>query len=163
RRTERRPRRAGDGQRPPGGRDPPRRGRPPPGACGPGAGRHAVGLATDRPGGRARPVEALGEAGAGGPAERLPPAPPPPPRAPPPAGGGPGGGAAGGHEVVALGLTDPREEPLPDAGLIAVEDAEGGARRAVDSGSRRVRTAYAQAAAARREAFRRWCTATGVA
>jgi uncharacterized protein (DUF58 family) len=80
---------------------------------------------------------------------------------PPPV--GPWRRAAGRHEVIALRLIDPREEALPDAGLIAVEDAEQGTSRLVDSRSSRVREAYARAAATRRDAFRRWCAATGVA
>src|SRR5262249_37398001 len=42
------------------------------------------------------------------------------------------------HEVVAIRLVDPREEVLPDAGLLSLEDAELGTRRIVDSGSARV-------------------------
>src|SRR4051812_46351916 len=71
--------------------------------------------------------------------------------------------AARRHEVLALRLVDPREEALPDAVLIALEDAETGARRTVDSGSQRVRVAYARAAEARRAVFRRWCSSVGVA
>ncbi len=66
------------------------------------------------------------------------------------------------HEVIALRLVDPREERLPEVGLIDVEDAELGTRRVVDSGSRRVRSAYAEAARARRTAFRRWCASAGL-
>lgn len=65
--------------------------------------------------------------------------------------------AAGWHEVLALRLVEPREEELPPAALLAVEDAETGARRIVDAGSRHVRAAYARAARARRVAFRSWC------
>jgi uncharacterized protein (DUF58 family) len=65
--------------------------------------------------------------------------------------------AARRHDVLALRLVDPREEALPEARLLAVEDAETGARRVVDAGSKRVRAAYARAARARREAFRAWC------
>src|SRR5207248_2821244 len=61
------------------------------------------------------------------------------------------------NEVVAIRLIDPREESLPDAGLIALKDAELGTRRVVDSGSRRVRDAYARAARERKESFRSWC------
>jgi uncharacterized protein (DUF58 family) len=71
--------------------------------------------------------------------------------------------AARRHELLALRLVEPREESLPPAGLVAVEDAERGGRRLVDAGSKRVRTAYAAAAAARREAFRRWCSTAGIA
>src|SRR4051794_14168564 len=38
------------------------------------------------------------------------------------------------HEVIAIRLVDPREEALPSAGLIAVEDAELGSRRLIDTG-----------------------------
>jgi uncharacterized protein (DUF58 family) len=67
------------------------------------------------------------------------------------------------HEVLALRLIEPREETLPDAGLLAVEDAERGTRRIVDSGSRRLRDAYARAADDRRAAFNRWCAGAGIA
>jgi len=66
------------------------------------------------------------------------------------------------HKVLALRLVDPREETLPQSGLIALEDAELGTRRIVDSGSRRVRDAYARAALERRSAFRRWCVGAGI-
>jgi uncharacterized protein (DUF58 family) len=66
------------------------------------------------------------------------------------------------HEVVALRLVEPREETLPEAGLIALEEAETGRRRVVDAGSRRVRDAYAKAALERRDAFRRWCADAGL-
>lgn len=62
-------------------------------------------------------------------------------------------------QVVALRVTDPREEALPDVGLLALEDAETGGRRVVDTGSRRLRSAYAAAALDRRRAFRSWCDA----
>ncbi len=67
------------------------------------------------------------------------------------------------HQVFALRLVDPREETLPAAGLLTLEDAETGAKRLVDSDSRHVRTAHAEAAEARRTAFRSWCAATGIA
>lgn len=71
--------------------------------------------------------------------------------------------AARRHELIALRLVDPREETLPDVGLIDVEDAEQGTRRLVDSGSNRVRAAYARAAAERRARFQEWCRSTGIA
>ena len=67
------------------------------------------------------------------------------------------------HEVVALRLFDPREEAIPDVGLIELRDAETGARRTIDAGSRRVRDAYARAALERRAAFRAWSAAAGLA
>ena len=66
------------------------------------------------------------------------------------------------HQVIALRLVDPREETLPDAGLLDVEDAETGRARVVDAGSPRVRAAYAEASARRRTDFRRWCAAAGL-
>jgi uncharacterized protein (DUF58 family) len=70
--------------------------------------------------------------------------------------------AARRHEVVAIRLVEPREEELPSAGLLSLEDAELGTRRVVDSGSKRVRAAYARAARERRAAFRAWCSDTGI-
>ncbi len=54
------------------------------------------------------------------------------------------------HDVVAIRLTDPRELALPDVGLLAVEDAETGEARLVDSGSREARRQYALEAAGER-------------
>lgn len=65
------------------------------------------------------------------------------------------------HEVVAIRVVDPLEDDLPDAGLVAIADAELETRRVVDSGSRRVRAAYARAARARRAAFRSWAGDVG--
>ncbi|WP_435021934.1 DUF58 domain-containing protein [Tundrisphaera sp. TA3] len=66
------------------------------------------------------------------------------------------------HDVVAIRIVEPREERLPPAGLLDVADAETGAARVVDSGSSRVRDAYARAAEERARAFRAWCGACGV-
>jgi uncharacterized protein (DUF58 family) len=66
------------------------------------------------------------------------------------------------HEVVALRLVDPREDTLPDAGLLVLEEAESGTRRVVDSTSKRLRESYAQAARQRRTTYRRWCGAAGL-
>jgi hypothetical protein len=65
------------------------------------------------------------------------------------------------HEVIALRLVEPREEELPAAQLVDLEDAELGTRLVVDTGSARVRAAYAEAASERRAAFRRWCALVG--
>ncbi|MDR3636771.1 MAG: DUF58 domain-containing protein [Isosphaeraceae bacterium] len=70
--------------------------------------------------------------------------------------------AARRHEVIAVRVVEPREEELPDAGLVAVRDLETGASRVVDTSSARVRAAYAEAARERRTAFARWCAATGI-
>jgi uncharacterized protein (DUF58 family) len=54
------------------------------------------------------------------------------------------------HDVIAVPVTDPREERLPDAGLIAVRDAETGRESIVDTGDVYVRQAYEKAAGSRR-------------
>ncbi|MBV9283511.1 MAG: DUF58 domain-containing protein [Acidimicrobiia bacterium] len=62
------------------------------------------------------------------------------------------------HEVVAVRLFDPREYDLPDAGLIAVQDAETGEQLLVDSSDpefrRRLRRAGEEQAIAVRDAAR---------
>jgi uncharacterized protein (DUF58 family) len=55
------------------------------------------------------------------------------------------------HEVIAIEVTDPRENDLPDVGLIAVVDPETGRRRLVDTEKVSVRKAYGVLAAHRRE------------
>lgn len=63
------------------------------------------------------------------------------------------------HDLIAVPVTDPREETLPDAGLIAVRDPETGRELIRDTSDRRVRDDYAKAArlraARRNEIFRR--------
>ena len=56
------------------------------------------------------------------------------------------------HDVVAVRLTDPAAATLPRVGMLAVLDPESGVRRVVNTSSGRVREAYAQNWAARREA-----------
>ena len=70
--------------------------------------------------------------------------------------------AARRHDTIALRVVDPRETALPAAGLIALEDAESGSVRLVDSSSSRVRRYYAQSAAAGAHEFQRWCANSGV-
>jgi uncharacterized protein (DUF58 family) len=48
------------------------------------------------------------------------------------------------HTVVALTISSAFEHELPAAGLVRVQDAESGVTRWIDSGSARVRAAYAQ-------------------
>lgn len=50
------------------------------------------------------------------------------------------------HDVVALPLMDRRDRELPDVGLIEVVEPESGTKRWLDTGSRKVRDAYAEAA-----------------
>jgi len=46
------------------------------------------------------------------------------------------------HDVVAIHLIDPREQTLPNVGLIELQDAEGGDSLLVDTGSKKIRDAY---------------------
>lgn len=55
------------------------------------------------------------------------------------------------HDVIAVSVTDPREESLPDVGLIYLEDAESGEVIELDSGSASVREAYEKQSRKRRE------------
>jgi uncharacterized protein (DUF58 family) len=54
------------------------------------------------------------------------------------------------HQVTAVLLRDPRDDALPDAGWVEMEDLETGRRRLVATSSRRVREAYQRDAATRR-------------
>ena len=58
------------------------------------------------------------------------------------------------HTVVGLTISSPFEHELPSAGLVRVQDAESGATRWVDTGSARVRAAYAQRSLALRSEIR---------
>lgn len=71
--------------------------------------------------------------------------------------------AARKHDVVAVCVSDPREDELPRGlGLVEVEDAESGERVLLDAGSRSVREAWARAARERREERQRLLRRTGV-
>jgi uncharacterized protein (DUF58 family) len=52
------------------------------------------------------------------------------------------------HDLVAVRVFDPREGELPDIGITAFEDPETGAQLLVDTGDRRLRERFAEAAAA---------------
>jgi uncharacterized protein (DUF58 family) len=65
------------------------------------------------------------------------------------------------HDLIAIRVADPREEALPPVGLVEVEDAETGGRWLLDTGSRRVREAYAGLAERRRLALRQLAHASG--
>jgi uncharacterized protein (DUF58 family) len=58
------------------------------------------------------------------------------------------------HDLIAVNITDPREEDLPRVGLLELEDAETGNHFLLDTFSREVRQAYATAARRRREVIR---------
>jgi uncharacterized protein (DUF58 family) len=66
------------------------------------------------------------------------------------------------HDLVAVRVSDPREQELPPVGLVELEDAESGRRVLLDAGSRRVRDAYRRAAEQRLEAVRQLTRAAGV-
>ncbi|MFL5646595.1 MAG: DUF58 domain-containing protein [Chloroflexota bacterium] len=53
------------------------------------------------------------------------------------------------HEVIAIRLVDPREATLPDVGPVILQDAETGEQVYVDTGDKRFRQRFADAAAAR--------------
>ena len=48
------------------------------------------------------------------------------------------------HDVVAFDLSDPMEREMPDVGIIALEDAESGQQRWVDTGDRRWRREFSE-------------------
>jgi uncharacterized protein (DUF58 family) len=55
------------------------------------------------------------------------------------------------HDLIAIHLTDPREEELPPVGLVELEDAETGRQVLVDTSRRQVRDSFARAARQRRD------------
>ncbi|WP_269525083.1 DUF58 domain-containing protein [Coraliomargarita parva] len=57
------------------------------------------------------------------------------------------------HDLVCIALRDPREEKLPDIGIVALEDAETGEIVEIDTGNTRTRKRYADAARIRNQAF----------
>lgn len=65
-------------------------------------------------------------------------------------------------DLIAIRIVDPLEEQLPDAGLVCLQDAETGLRRTIDTSNRRLRLAYAAAAAQRRRNFHAWCASAHV-
>jgi uncharacterized protein (DUF58 family) len=54
------------------------------------------------------------------------------------------------HDLITIRILDPREEELPNAGIVSLEDAETGEQIMLDTTSRKVREAYARAAQDRR-------------
>lgn len=57
------------------------------------------------------------------------------------------------HDLISIALSDPRENELPNVGLITLEDAETGEMIEIDSGSASVRQRYRSDARKRRENF----------
>jgi uncharacterized protein (DUF58 family) len=66
------------------------------------------------------------------------------------------------HDVVAALITDAREQQMPPAGLVMLEDAESGDTRLVDTSSAAFRSELARSANARREHLREQLRATGM-
>jgi uncharacterized protein (DUF58 family) len=66
------------------------------------------------------------------------------------------------HDVIALILSDPRELELPAVGLVALEDAETGSVRYVDTSDPAVRDRFARAARERRAQRARTFSRMGV-
>jgi len=50
------------------------------------------------------------------------------------------------HDLIGVTVTDPREQTLPDVGLLEIQDAETGEIVIIDTGSREVRSRYEQIA-----------------
>ena len=46
------------------------------------------------------------------------------------------------HDISVIRVSDPREKSLPNLGLVHAKDAESGASRWINTGSRSVRNAY---------------------
>jgi uncharacterized protein (DUF58 family) len=65
------------------------------------------------------------------------------------------------HDLIAVRISDPREEELPAVGLLELEDAETGAAFLLDTGDRAVREAYREAARQRRDGVRQLARAAG--
>jgi len=57
------------------------------------------------------------------------------------------------HDVIAVTIADPREEVLPDVGLIELDDAETGETMLIDSSDETVRRRYTREAGRRRTAL----------
>ncbi|MGH2725619.1 MAG: DUF58 domain-containing protein [Actinomycetota bacterium] len=67
------------------------------------------------------------------------------------------------HEVIAAEIRDPREDALPDVGVLMLEDPETGRQLEVDTTKAKFRESFAAAAAAQRQRIARTITATGAA
>ncbi len=66
------------------------------------------------------------------------------------------------HDVIAVSVTDPREEEIPDVGRICVEDSETGAVVQLDTGKRKVRDAYRDQSRERRAKTAATIRSTGI-
>ena len=66
------------------------------------------------------------------------------------------------HDVVAVLITDPRELEMDNVGLVALEDAETGQRRVVDTGSKAFRQALTEGAEQRLQDLRTRLATSGI-
>ncbi len=66
------------------------------------------------------------------------------------------------HDLIAVTVSDPREQSLPDVGLLEIQDAESGASLVVDTGSAAVRNRYEALARKRSEELESLFRAAGV-
>ena len=66
------------------------------------------------------------------------------------------------HDVVAVLITDPREEEISDVGLISLIDAESGKRQVIDAGSAAFRDAMRRDSTARVDTLRSRLAASGI-
>jgi uncharacterized protein (DUF58 family) len=65
------------------------------------------------------------------------------------------------HEVIVAEIRDPREDALPDVGILVLEDPETGRQFELDTTRTKVREAFAEAAAAQRDRVALEIAATG--
>lgn len=68
---------------------------------------------------------------------------------------------AGRHDVVAVEIRDPREQELPNAGVLWLVDPETGRQLRADTGNKRLRARFAAAAASERAELARVLAAAG--
>ena len=66
------------------------------------------------------------------------------------------------HDLVSVSVSDPREDALPEAGLVGVVDPETGAVGVIDAGSAAVRREYAQLSERKRLTLRDTMRRAGV-
>ncbi|OGS18030.1 MAG: hypothetical protein A2219_00455 [Elusimicrobia bacterium RIFOXYA2_FULL_50_26] len=66
------------------------------------------------------------------------------------------------HDLVAVKISDPRENELPKVGLIELEDAETGARRVVDTDDEMAARLFSEAQRRQDETVNSLCTRAGV-
>jgi hypothetical protein len=70
--------------------------------------------------------------------------------------------AARRHDLVAVNIRDPREQTLPDLGVVVLQDAETGEVMEVDTGRRRIREKFATLAHKSRETLLRVLNAEAI-